>query len=118
MFLGLAMCTCANVGINLGTNIIKLAFNRRQNKIELEESVPHDASDAVAMNGNGDASPTDPVKKKMTANARSSYAESNQRSAGHGSEGEAKEAQVEREGHLQVAKLASRLHHLQAEQRD
>lgn len=67
------MCTCANVGINLGTNIIKLAFNRRQNKIELEESVPHDTSDAVAMNGNGDASPTDPVKKKMTANARSSF---------------------------------------------
>ena len=105
------MCTCANVGINLGTNIIKLAFNRRQNKIELEESVPHDTSDAVAMNGNGDASPTDPVKKQL-------HAESNQRSAGHGSEGEAKEAQVEREAHLQVAKLASRLHHLQAEQRD
>ncbi len=34
MFLGIVMCTLANVGINLGTNIIKLAFNKRQNEIE------------------------------------------------------------------------------------
>ena len=34
MLLGIIMCTIANIGINLGTNIIKLAFNRRQNKVE------------------------------------------------------------------------------------
>ena len=57
------MCTMANVGINLGTNIIKLAFNRRQNEVEklleLEKSVPFDGKDEIdsppQLNGHGNS---------------------------------------------------------------
>ena len=53
MFLGIAMCTMANVGINLGTNIIKLAFNRRQYEIELEEEALEEAEAAKSARVNG-----------------------------------------------------------------
>ena len=53
MALGIGLASVANVGINLGTNIIKLAFNRRQAKVEeykealamIEEDVTEDWSD-------------------------------------------------------------------------
>ena len=50
MLLGICMCTMANVGINLGTNIIKLAFNRRQNMVEQEEEALREV-DGGGMNG-------------------------------------------------------------------
>ena len=63
MLVGIVMCTMANVGINLGTNIIKLAFNRRQNEVEklleLEKSVPFDGKDEInsppQLNGHGNS---------------------------------------------------------------